>query len=143
MFIETIYKDSRKVKIDRNYISKYNLMSAEPKGYVTRFIYFLDLLWVRYNFAKFHHWKICVTDFRCPWAPPRRTTMNSVKTPLLMTCLVSFVTDYTRRHTSKLLSMKWRLCCYYSMPKLLSWILKFIKPWSSEALIEKGIIKSG
>ena len=39
-------------------------MSAEPKGYVTRFIYFLDLLWVRYNFAKFHHCRICVADFR-------------------------------------------------------------------------------
>ena len=53
MFIITIYKDSRKVKISRNYVSKYNLylyffvkqnlmisgekmlMSAEPKGCVT------------------------------------------------------------------------------------------------------------
>ena len=25
---------------------------------------FLDLLWVRYNFAKFHHCRICETDFR-------------------------------------------------------------------------------
>ena len=50
-------------------------MSAEPKGYVTRFIYFLDLLWVRYNFAKFHHCRMCVTDLRergsfCPPPPP-------------------------------------------------------------------------
>ena len=41
-----------------------NAMSAELKGCVTRFIYFLDLLWVRYNCAKFHHCRICVTDFR-------------------------------------------------------------------------------
>ena len=40
------------------------LMSAELKGCVTWFIYFLDLLWVRYNCAKFHHCRICVTDFR-------------------------------------------------------------------------------
>ena len=25
---------------------------------------FLDLPWVRYNCAKFHHCRICVTDFR-------------------------------------------------------------------------------
>ena len=26
--------------------------------------YFLDLLLVRYNYAKFHHCRICVADFR-------------------------------------------------------------------------------
>ena len=48
------------------------LMSAELKGYVTWFLYFLDLLWVRYNCAKFHHCRICVTDFRegRPFCPP-------------------------------------------------------------------------
>ena len=49
------------------------LMSAELKGCVTWFIYFLDLLWVRYNCAKFHHCRICVTDFREGgnfWPPP-------------------------------------------------------------------------
>ena len=25
---------------------------------------FLDLLWVRYNWTKFHHCRTCVTDFR-------------------------------------------------------------------------------
>ena len=40
------------------------LMSVELKGYVTWFIYFLHLLWVRYNCAKFHHCRICVRDFR-------------------------------------------------------------------------------
>ena len=39
------------------------LMSAEVRDCVTWFIYFLDLLYVRYNCAKFHHW-ICLTDFR-------------------------------------------------------------------------------
>ena len=39
------------------------LMSAELRVCVTWFIYFLDLLCVRYNCAKFHHCRICVTDF--------------------------------------------------------------------------------
>ena len=82
MFFITIYKDSRKVKINRNYVSKYSLylyfliwqnllisgekmlISAELKECVTWFIYFLDLYWVRYNCAKFHNCRICVTDFR-------------------------------------------------------------------------------
>ena len=33
------------------------------KGFVTWFIYFLDLLWVRYNCDKFHHCRTRVTDF--------------------------------------------------------------------------------
>ena len=82
MFFITIYKDSRKVKIDRNCVSKCNLypyfliqqnllisgekmwMSAELKGCVAWFIYFLNLLWVRYNCAKFEHCRICLTAFR-------------------------------------------------------------------------------
>ena len=40
------------------------LMSAKLKECVTWFIYFVDLLQVRYNSAKFHHCRICVTDFR-------------------------------------------------------------------------------
>ena len=40
------------------------LMSAEVRGCVTWFICFLDFLCVRYNCAKFHHCRICVTDFR-------------------------------------------------------------------------------
>ena len=82
MFLIKIYKNSRKVKINRNYVSKYNpylcflmkqnllisdekmLMPKELKGSVTWFIYFLDLLWIRYNCTKFHHFRICVTKFR-------------------------------------------------------------------------------
>ena len=81
MFIITIYTNSRKVKINRNYVSKCNLylyfliqqnllissekmlVSAELKGCVTWFIFFLDLLWLRYNCAKFHCCRICATDF--------------------------------------------------------------------------------
>ena len=48
------------------------LMSAELKGCVTWFIYFLDLLWLRYNCAKFHHCRICVTDF----VPPIREQLQ-------------------------------------------------------------------
>ena len=66
------------------------LMSAERKGCVTSFIYLLDLLWVRYNCAKFHHCKIYVTDFRegaflpllpplHPWAAPKKPILNKVK----------------------------------------------------------------
>ena len=40
------------------------LMLVELKGWVRWFTYFLDLLYVRYNRAKFHHCRICVTDFR-------------------------------------------------------------------------------
>ena len=67
MFFITTSKNSRKVKINRNYVSKYNLylhfliyqnllisrekmlMSAELQVCVTWFIYFLNLLCVRYN----------------------------------------------------------------------------------------------
>ena len=38
--------------------------SAELKGCVTCFIYVLGLLKVRYNCAKFHLCRICVTDVR-------------------------------------------------------------------------------
>ena len=99
MFITTIYKHSRKVKVNRNYVSKCNLylhfliwqnllissekmvMSPEIKGCVTWFIYFLDLLWVRYNCAKFHHCRICATYFRergyfCPSTPPFLPTIR-------------------------------------------------------------------
>ena len=110
MFFITIYKDSRKVKIDRNCVSKCNLypyfliqqnllisgekmwMSAELKGCVAWFIYFLNLLWVRYNCAKFEHCRICLTDFRegaflrgapppppHPWAAPKKLILNRVK----------------------------------------------------------------
>ena len=63
------------------------LMSAELKGFVTWFIYFLDLLWVRHNCAKFHYCRICVTDSRrgwgafCPphpWAVAKKPILNRV-----------------------------------------------------------------
>ena len=82
MFIKKIFKDSKKVERFRNYRSKCNLylyfliyqnlvissekmqMSAELNGCIPWFIYFLDLLLVRYKCAKFHHCSIRVTDFR-------------------------------------------------------------------------------
>ena len=81
-FIIPIYKDSRKVQINRNYASKWNLylyvliqqnllisgekmlMSPELKGCVTWFIYVLDLVWARHNCTNCHHCRICLTDFR-------------------------------------------------------------------------------
>ena len=64
------------------------LISAELKGCVTWFIHFLDLHYVRYNCAKFHHCRICVADFRegslfAPthsWTVPKRPILNKVKT---------------------------------------------------------------
>ena len=81
-FIKAILQDSRKVGRIRNYVSEWNLylyfliwqnllisgkkmlLSAELKERVTWVIYFLDLFPVRYNCAKFHHCRICATDFR-------------------------------------------------------------------------------
>ena len=78
------------------------LMSAELRGCITWFIYFLDLVYVRYNCAKFHHCEICVTDFRegCPfwlpphpWAVPKMPILNRVNiTPI--TVLVIFESRY-------------------------------------------------
>ena len=96
-FIKTILKYSRKVRKSRSYVSKWNLylyfltqqnfllfgkkllMSAESKGFFTWFIQVLDLLQVRYNCAKFHHCRICVTDFRegGSFCPPSLPSMSS------------------------------------------------------------------
>ena len=90
IFFITIFKDSRKVKMNRNYVSKCNLylyfliyqnllifgeqmlITAELKLCVTWFIYFLDLLWIRYDCAKFRSCRIFATDFRKGglFAPP-------------------------------------------------------------------------
>ena len=42
-------------------------MLAELKRCLTWFIYFLYLLYWRYNCTKFHHYKVRVTDFREGW----------------------------------------------------------------------------
>ena len=57
--------------------SEKMLMSAELNGCIPLFIYFLDLLLVRYKCAKFHHCSICMKDFReeglsAPYPPPPR-----------------------------------------------------------------------
>ena len=60
------------------------LMPAELKGCVMWSIYFLDLLWERYNCAKFHPCRICLTDFEeddlfgHPWAVPKTPILNTV-----------------------------------------------------------------
>ena len=49
------------------------LMSVEIKGCLTWFNYILDLLYSSYNFAKFHHCWICITDFKKgAFLPPTR-----------------------------------------------------------------------
>ena len=64
---------------------------SRTQGCVAWFTYFLDLLWVRYNCAKFHYCRIYVTDFReggpfCtppptpyPWAAPKKPILSRVK----------------------------------------------------------------
>ena len=108
-FIKTIIKDSRKVKRIRNYVSNLYmykimykimyqsisvfldiskfadfrwkiLMSTGLKGYITWFIYFLDLPSVRYNCAMFHHCRIRVKDFR-EWGPFWSTGPVSLSSP--------------------------------------------------------------
>ena len=102
MFIKTIFKDSKKFKRIRNYVSKRNLylyflilqnllvsgekmlMLTELKGCLTWFICFLDLLYVRYNNgAKFHHCRIFMTDFRegALFAPSPLTREQPRKNP--------------------------------------------------------------
>ena len=64
------------------------LMSAEVTRSVTWFIYFLDLLYVRHNCPRFHHCRICATDFSegglfgpsiHPSAAPKTPILNRVK----------------------------------------------------------------
>ena len=98
IFLKTTFKDSKKVKGIRNYWLKRNLyldfliqqkllisggkmlMSAGLKGCVTWFICFLDVLYLRYNWAKFHHFTIGVPDFKEKdlFGPP--TVISSKKT---------------------------------------------------------------
>ena len=62
------------------------LISGELKGCVTWFINLFDLLWVRYNCAKFHHCRICVRDFREGgpfWPPSPRHPSAAPKKPIL------------------------------------------------------------
>ena len=73
-------------------------MSAELKKCVTWFIYFLDLLWVWYDCAKFHHCRICVTDFSergpfwppHPWAAAKKPILNRVNERWSPTCCPVF-----------------------------------------------------
>ena len=63
------------------------LMSVELMRFAMWSIYFLDFLYVRYNCAKFHYSRICVTNFRnglsfwppYPWVAPKRPIQNRVK----------------------------------------------------------------
>ena len=80
------------------------LMSAELKGCDTLFIYFLDLLWVRYNCAKFHHCRICVTYFReggaflprppHPWAALKQPILNRIKCAELFSAAASKLPNF-------------------------------------------------
>ena len=99
IFIKTISKDSRKVKRIRNYwYNKFwnnkicgflvkKCWCQQNSEDLSRDSYFLDLLLVRYNCAKFHQCRICVTDFRDgglfglphTWEAPKMPILNRVK----------------------------------------------------------------
>ena len=58
------------------------LITAELQGCVKCSIHFPDRLYVRYNCSKFHHYRICVTDFKqgfllAQLSPPGPTSMSS------------------------------------------------------------------
>ena len=102
IFIKTIHKDSRKVRTNRNYVSKYNLYLywySKICSFLVKKCWcqqnsrgvsgdsYLDLVWVRYNCAKFHHCMIWVTDLgrgafsaphTHPWAAPKKPILNRV-----------------------------------------------------------------
>ena len=79
------------------------MLSPELKGCVTWFIYFLDLLWVRNNCAKFHHCRIRVADFReggtflpppHPWAAHKKPIPNRVKRIIDVTSYIDIIWYY-------------------------------------------------
>ena len=113
MFIKTIFKGSKEVKRIRNYGSKRNLylyflmrlnllisgekmlMSAELKSCVMWFIYFLDLLQIKYNCAKFRHCRIRVQILgrgdlfappRSSVSSPERTILNRINADISSSC---------------------------------------------------------
>ena len=100
------------------------LKSAELKGRVTWFMYFLDLLYVRYNCAKFHQFRICVRHFRegelfCPrphhlWAAPKKPILNRVKVPYFF-------------FKNELIFSKKRLCVYLDFAKKFKYILNKVE----------------
>ena len=64
MFIKAIFKNSRKVKRIRNYVSNCNLFLHQNSRGVLRDSYiFGPSLGPTYNCAKFHQCRICVTVF--------------------------------------------------------------------------------
>ena len=88
IFIKKIFEDSKKVKRIRNYVAKSNISVfsdianadfwqkspgfSTAQGVFHVIHMFLGVLQVRYFCAKFHHCRICVTDFRerSIFAPP-------------------------------------------------------------------------
>ena len=67
------------------------------QGCVTWFMYFLELLWVRYNCAKFHQCRIYVTDFReeGPFCSPPSQRWAAPKKPILKR-FNNYITKKTR-----------------------------------------------
>ena len=75
-FIKTIFRLKKVKRIRMHFISVFldmakfadfkwkNAKISRTQGVCHVIHMFLDLLWVRYNCAKFHHSRMCVTEFR-------------------------------------------------------------------------------
>ena len=80
MYQNTIYISISSVFLDIAKFADFRWKNADvsrTQGVCQVIHIFLYLLWGRYNCAKFHHCRICVTDFRegvpfCPPPPPIR-----------------------------------------------------------------------
>ena len=114
------------------------LISAELKGCVTLFLYISNLLKVKYNCAKFHHFRICLTDFKerfwqilfChshPWAALKRSMLNRVMSFNVKHLLKSYY--WKKMIFSKLFQVKKvRLqVSFWGVPtRRYQWILNFL-----------------
>ena len=109
------------------------LMSTKFTGCDVIHIFF-NLLWVRYNCAKFHHSTICVTDFReggglfalHPWAAPKKSILNRVNRKFLNTNV--FLLEVNIFSLNYRLYFKWQ---NFYLKKLQKYILRTVLAWSS------------
>ena len=118
------------------------LMSAELKGCVTWFIYFLDLLWVRYNCAKFHRCRICVTDFRergSLFGPPIRE--QSQKSPSWIGWKLPSPTIVHTRFNDNRLFVSFFYYCHYYFSLVFFYLVFFFIKWLCNYLLNFSFCK--
>ena len=104
MLIKTIFKNSKKVQRIRNYVSSIKMQSASVFLDIAKFAVFCikkcwhqqnwrdvsrdsDIFWIfldKYNCAKFHHFRMCMTGFKegdlfNPPPPPPPQSLSSLE----------------------------------------------------------------